>query len=222
MEWKFDINGNPVRWPGFFIDSLFNWQVHVRHHFALGHHQLPTVSLVMNANGVSRTLARKVAWAVAASTAAYGVEAIWEGQKWLTNGFYKPSVAIGRAVAGIFGSTKAEDAMRATDTPPISAAPDRRQERQLTAILSSPKGAPERDLLPPPAQDYSSRHQIPKWFHAASGNGRLVHEGKLTELVLPRPRNHTRGRFSLDSSLPRVDRWIPQALRRFWVGGHHR
>jgi len=35
---------------------------------------------VMSANGVPRRLARGVAWAVAMSTAAYGVEAIWEGQ----------------------------------------------------------------------------------------------------------------------------------------------
>jgi hypothetical protein len=39
------------------------------------------------------------------STAAYSVEAIWEGQKWLADGFDKLTKAIGRAVAGTFSST---------------------------------------------------------------------------------------------------------------------
>ena len=52
----------------------------------------------MNANGVNRQLARKIAWAVAMSTAASGVEAVWEGQTWLLDGFNRLSVAIGRAV----------------------------------------------------------------------------------------------------------------------------
>jgi len=53
----------------------------------------------MNADGVPRKLARKVIWAVAMSTAACGIEALWEGQSWLLDGFDKLSAAIGRAVA---------------------------------------------------------------------------------------------------------------------------
>jgi hypothetical protein len=52
------------------------------------------------------------------STAAYGVEAIWEGQKWLADGFDKLTKTIGRTVAGTFSSTKGEDAIRAADTHP--------------------------------------------------------------------------------------------------------
>jgi len=72
----------------------------------------------MSANGIPRKLARKVAWAVAMSTAAYGVEALWEGQRWLLDGFTKLTNAIGRAVAGAFGAAKGEDAVRASDIPP--------------------------------------------------------------------------------------------------------
>ena len=72
----------------------------------------------MKANGIPRKLARKVAWAVAMSSAAYGVEAIWECQRWLVDGFQKLLPAIGRAVSGTFSSTKAQDSMRAADTPP--------------------------------------------------------------------------------------------------------
>jgi hypothetical protein len=55
----------------------------------------------MGANGTPRRLARKVAWAVAMSTAAYGVEAIWENQQWLADGFDKLTRAIDRTVAGV-------------------------------------------------------------------------------------------------------------------------
>jgi hypothetical protein len=85
----------------------------------------------MTASGVPRKLARKVAWAVPISTAAYGIEAIWEGQKWLLDGFNKLSTAIGRAVAGTFSITKGEGAMRTADTLSIEPALHRRRERLL-------------------------------------------------------------------------------------------
>jgi hypothetical protein len=95
-----------------------NWRAHVKHRLALGHHRLRTIARIMTANGIRRKLARKVGWAVAMSTAAYGIEAIWEGQAWLLEGFNKLTTAIGRTVAGTFGTTKGEDAVRAADTPP--------------------------------------------------------------------------------------------------------
>jgi hypothetical protein len=63
---------------------------------------------IMTANGIRRKLARKVGWAVAMSTAAYEIEAIWEGQAWLLEGFDRLTVAIGRSVAGTFSTAKGE------------------------------------------------------------------------------------------------------------------
>ena len=62
------------------------------------------------------------------STAAYGIEALWEGQRWLLNGFNKLTTAIGRAVAGTFSTAKGEDAIRAGDIPPTEPTLDRRRE----------------------------------------------------------------------------------------------
>ena len=86
---RFDIKAKPTRWLGFFIDCCFNWQAHVRHRLAFGHYRIKATARVMNANGVQRKLARKVSWAVGMSTAAYGIEAIWEGQQWLLDGVDK-------------------------------------------------------------------------------------------------------------------------------------
>jgi hypothetical protein len=58
-----------------------NWRAHVKHRLALGHHRMRTMARIMTANGIRRKLARKVGWAVAVSTAAYGIEAIWEGRE---------------------------------------------------------------------------------------------------------------------------------------------
>jgi hypothetical protein len=80
------------------------------------------------ANATPLKLARKDAWVVVMSTAAYGVEAIWDGQKWLFDGFDKLTKTIGRTIAGIFSSTKGEYAIRAADTPPTSPTLDRRRE----------------------------------------------------------------------------------------------
>jgi hypothetical protein len=66
VERRFNIKAKPVRCLGFFLDPKFNWQAHVKHRLALGHHRVR---------------------AVAMSTAAYAAEAIWEGQKWLSDGF---------------------------------------------------------------------------------------------------------------------------------------
>jgi len=43
------------------------------------------------------------------------IEALWEGQSWLLDGFDKLSTAIGHAVAGTFSTTKDTDAIRAAD-----------------------------------------------------------------------------------------------------------
>jgi hypothetical protein len=114
-EWKlkwgnitpsFDIKAKPVHWLGFFIGCRFNWQAHVRHRLVLDFHRIRTVARVMNANGILRKLARKMAWAVAMSTATYGIEEIREGQQWLLDGSNKLTTAIGRAVAGTFSTAK--------------------------------------------------------------------------------------------------------------------
>jgi hypothetical protein len=104
-----------------------NWRAHVKHRLALGHHRLRTMARIMTANGIKRKLARKVGSAVAMFTAVYGIEAMWEGQMWLLDGFHRLSVAIGREVAGTFSTAKGEDAIRAGDVPPTRPALDRRR-----------------------------------------------------------------------------------------------
>jgi len=142
----------------------------------------------MDANGVPRKLVRKVAWALAMSTAAYRVEALWEGQKWMLEGFHKLTVAIGRTVAGTFGTAKGEDAIRAADTPPAEPTLDRRRERLLMSTLASPTDTPRKALLPPHPEDDSGRHRISRWFALASGQGQLIKEGQKVEEVFPHPR----------------------------------
>jgi len=93
----------------------------------------------MNANGVPRKLARKVAWAVAMSTAAYGIEALWEGQSWLLDRSDKLSTAIGRAVTGIFSTAMGTGAI---SIPPTQPAVDQRRERLLVVSLAAPEGPP--------------------------------------------------------------------------------
>jgi hypothetical protein len=141
------------------------------------------------------------------STAAYGVEAIWEGQKWLFDGFDKLTKTIGRTVAGTFSSTKGEDAIRAADTAPTGPTLDRRRERLLASALAAPLDAPKRALLPPRAEDDSSRKRISTWFRGASANGRLVKEGQTLERIRPLPRDRT----------PRVSPAVPREALHAWT-----
>jgi hypothetical protein len=59
---RFNIKAKPVRWLGFFLDPKFNWQAHVKHRLALGHHRIRTGSAnssnVMGANLGTRGGAR--------------------------------------------------------------------------------------------------------------------------------------------------------------------
>jgi hypothetical protein len=54
--------------------------------------------------------------------------------------------------------------------------------------MASPLGTPKRRLLPPPAQDDSSRHRIANWFKEASGRGQLLGEGRMVGTSAPAPR----------------------------------
>jgi hypothetical protein len=110
-------------------------------------------------------LARKIAWTVVIS-AVYGVEAIWEGQKWLLDGFNKLSTPIGRAVADTFS----KDTIRAANIPPTELALNRRSKRLLIAAMATPVGTPKRLLLPCHPEDDSSRHRISKWFSTTDGS----------------------------------------------------
>ena len=90
----------------FFTDCRLNWQAHLRHRVALGHNYLRTISRAMPANSIPTKLARKVAWTVAMSTAAYGIGSIWEDQKWPLDGPGRLTTALGRAVAGTLSTAK--------------------------------------------------------------------------------------------------------------------
>jgi hypothetical protein len=196
IERRFSPKAKPVRWLGFFLDPKLNWQAHVKHRLALGHHRLTTLARVGGANGTPQKLASKVAWAVAMSTAAYGVEALREGQKWLSDGFDKLTKTIGKTVAGTFSSTKGEEAIRAADTPPTGPTMDRRRGRLLASALAAPFDAPKRALLPPRAKDDWSRKHIFTWFRGASANGQLVKEGQTLERIRSLPRDRTSWPFS--------------------------
>jgi hypothetical protein len=125
------------------------------------------------------------------STAAYGVEALWEGQKWLLDDSSRLTGAIGRTVAGIFGTTKGQDAIRATDTPPAEPMLNRRRERRLTSVMTAPVGTPKKALLPTHPEDDSGRPRIPRWFTEASNSEQLVKEGENVEKTFPLPRRPT-------------------------------
>jgi hypothetical protein len=141
----------------------------------------------MKGNGIPQKLARKVAWAVAMSSAAYRVEAIWEGQKWLLDEFHRLTVAIRRTVAGTFGTTKGENAIRAANTPLAEPLLNRRRERLLISVMMAPAGTLKKALLPTHPEDDLGRHRIPRWFTEASNRGHLVKEGENVEKTFPLP-----------------------------------
>ena len=153
------------------------------------------------------------------STSAYGIEAIWEGQQWLLNGFDKLTRAIGRAAAGTFSTAKGEVAIRAGDIPPTGPALDRRREWLLTAALAAPKSTPRRVLLPSHPEDDSSRHRIPKWFAAAADNGRLQREGQQVEPSAPTPRLRTLWVGRRNPTLATCNAWTDGSFRRLAVFG---
>jgi hypothetical protein len=169
----------------------------------------------MKANGIPRKLARKVAWAVAMYTAAYGVEAIWEDQKWLLYDFHRLTVAIGRTVAGTFGAAKGEDAIRVADTPQAEPMLNRRRERLLISVMAALVGTPKKALLPTHPEDDSGRHRISEWFTEASDNGRLVREGEDIEKTPAFPRRSTPW-ITRSPDIQNID------VCRAWTGGSFR
>jgi hypothetical protein len=82
------------------------------------------------------------------STAAYGIEATWEGQTWLLD---RLSVAIGRAVAGTFSTAKGKDAIRASDIPHQTCVGS--QAREATGSGTSCAGWDAQEALTPAQGD---------------------------------------------------------------------
>jgi hypothetical protein len=138
------------------------------------------------------------------STAAYGLEALWEGQKWLLDECHRLTGATGRTLAGIFGTTKGEDAIRATDTPPAEPRLNRRRERLLISVMTAPVGTPKKALLPTHPEDDSGRHRIPRWFTEASNSEQLVKERENVGKTVPLPRRPTLW-TAKSSNIPDID-----------------
>jgi hypothetical protein len=59
------------------------WRSHVNRRIQQGLYRQQKVSRFMQRWRIDRRLARTVAWSTSMSTAAYGIEAIWEGQQWI-------------------------------------------------------------------------------------------------------------------------------------------
>jgi hypothetical protein len=74
-----------------------------------------------------------IAW----PTAAYGIEAVWEGQPGIVQSFHKLTARTGRDVSGTFASTMGVDAIREAATPPTRAALDRRTGRQFIRMITN-------------------------------------------------------------------------------------
>jgi len=142
----------------------------------------------MTVNRVLRKLARKVAWAVVMSTAAYGVETLWEGRKWLLEGFNKLTTAISRAVAAL---RKAKMLSGQLISPRHNQPLIDVKNVFLIATLVTLDDAPKRTFFPSPAEDDSGRHRISRWFQSATTHGKLLREGQNIERSIPELRQRT-------------------------------
>jgi hypothetical protein len=94
-----------TRWLGFYLDPFLNWRAHVQIRVQQGLWRQQKVARFMQRGGINRKLAHTVAWSTSMATAAYGIEAIWEGQPWIVQSFHKLTARIGRDVSGTFAST---------------------------------------------------------------------------------------------------------------------
>jgi hypothetical protein len=97
--------------------------------------------------GINRKLARTLAWSTSMATAAYGIEAIWEGQPWNVQSFHKLTARISRDVSGTFASPMGVYAIREAATPPARAALGRRTERQFIRLITKSNEHPCKNYI---------------------------------------------------------------------------
>jgi hypothetical protein len=89
-----------------FTEGLIGIKRALRHRLALGQHRrLATTEWITIGNGLPRRTARKVAWSVAVATAAYGLELMWENQKWLVHTGCTGSILFLLSGTYLFGMT---------------------------------------------------------------------------------------------------------------------
>jgi ribonuclease HI len=108
-RWKVNWGGklltiqDTTRWLGVYLDPFLNWHAHIKIRVQQGLWRQQKVARFMQCWGINSKLARTVAWSTSMATAAYGIEAIWEGQTWIVQSFHKLTAQIGRDVSE-FGS----------------------------------------------------------------------------------------------------------------------
>jgi hypothetical protein len=126
-----------TRCLGFYLDLFINWRAHIKIRVQQGLWRQQKVPKFMQRWGINRRLVRTIAWSISMVTAAYGIEAICEGQPWIVQSFHKLTARIGRAVSGTFASIMGVDAIREAATPPTRVALDRQTERQFIRMITN-------------------------------------------------------------------------------------
>jgi hypothetical protein len=92
------------------FNTRLDWKQHVSLQLVIEKYRLRTTFRVLTAG-------KKIAWRIAMTIAAYGVELMWEEQAW-GEAFEELTAGIGHAVAGTFRTAKGADAVRVADIPP--------------------------------------------------------------------------------------------------------
>jgi hypothetical protein len=76
------------------------------------------------------------------SHCAYGVQKIWEGQRWIVKAFHKLTAKIGKGVPGTLSSTMQNDSIREAAKPPAGAEVDRRTKPHFVRMQTGTHNHP--------------------------------------------------------------------------------
>ena len=145
---KIMFNKEATRWLGVWLDSQLKFTSHINERLRRARTAEIQIRGLTRTHGLMPGLVRRIQLAVVQSTALYGAELWWKGQKNHENAFQQLLNRQARSITGMYPSTPVHPLLCEAGLTPASIILDNRQRLYAYRLLSLPDEHPTKKILP--------------------------------------------------------------------------
>lgn len=140
-------NKEATRWLGIWLDSQLKFTAHVNEKFRAARAAEIQIKGLTRMQGLAPGLIRRIDLAAVQSTALYGVELWWKGQKNHEQTFQKLVNRQARSITGMYRSTPIHPLLSEAGLVPAKILLDSRQKKYAYRLLTLPDQHPAKNIL---------------------------------------------------------------------------
>ena len=141
-------NKEATRWLGVWLDSQLKFTSHINERVRRARNGEIQIKGLTQSHGLVPGLVRRIQLAVVQSTALYGAELWWKGQKNHGQTIQKLLNRQARSITGMYPSTPLHPLLCEAGLVPASTLLNHRQRQYAGRLLSLPDNDPAKDILP--------------------------------------------------------------------------